>query len=36
MVLVALDNPFTDPVADGFLQGKAAPPQEHAGRACGT
>ena len=26
VVLVALDNPFTDPVADGFLQGKAAPP----------
>jgi kynurenine formamidase len=25
-VLVALDNPFTDPVAEGFLQGKAAPP----------
>src|SRR5262245_7712377 len=27
VVLVALDNPFTDPVADGFLQGKAPPPQ---------
>ncbi|NRG17775.1 cyclase family protein [Rhizobiales bacterium] len=27
VVLVALDNPFTDPVADGQLQGKAAPPQ---------
>jgi kynurenine formamidase len=26
VVLVALDNPFTDPVADGFLQGQAAPP----------
>jgi kynurenine formamidase len=26
VVLVALDNPFTDPVAEGFLQGKAAPP----------
>jgi kynurenine formamidase len=26
VVLVALDNPFTDPVADGFLQGKAGPP----------
>jgi kynurenine formamidase len=26
VVLIALDNPFTDPVADGFLQGKAAPP----------
>jgi kynurenine formamidase len=26
VVLVALDNPFTDPVADGFLQGKAPPP----------
>jgi kynurenine formamidase len=26
-LLVALDNPFTDPVADGFLQGKAAPPE---------
>lgn len=26
-VLVALDNPFTDPVADGQLQGKAMPPQ---------
>jgi kynurenine formamidase len=25
VVLLALDNPFTDPVADGFLQGKAAP-----------
>ena len=25
VVLVALDNPFTDPVADGFLQGKAPP-----------
>src|SRR5262245_39142727 len=27
VVLVALDNPFTDPVADGFLQRKAAPPE---------
>ena len=27
IVLVALDNPFTDPVADGFLQGKAKPPE---------
>lgn len=26
VVLVALDNPFTDPVAEGFLQGKGAPP----------
>ena len=26
IVLIALDNPFTDPVADGFLQGKAGPP----------
>ena len=26
VVLVALDNPFTDPVADGQLQGKAPPP----------
>ncbi|MGH6815550.1 MAG: cyclase family protein, partial [Hyphomicrobiaceae bacterium] len=26
VVLVALDNPFTDPVPEGFLQGKAAPP----------
>jgi kynurenine formamidase len=26
-VLVALDNPFTDAVADGQLQGKAMPPQ---------
>jgi len=26
-VLVALDNPFTDPVADGQLQQKAEPPQ---------
>lgn len=26
-VLVALDNPFTDPVADGQLQQKAMPPQ---------
>ena len=25
MVLVALDNPFTDPVAEGFLEGKAPP-----------
>jgi kynurenine formamidase len=25
VVLVALDNPFTDPVPDGMLQGKAAP-----------
>ena len=24
-MLVALDNPFTDPVADGMLQGKAPP-----------
>lgn len=27
VVLVALDNPFTDPVADGQLQQKAKPPQ---------
>ena len=27
VVLVALDNPFTDPVADGQLQQKAQPPQ---------
>lgn len=27
IVLVSLDNPFTDPVADGQLQGKAMPPQ---------
>ncbi len=27
VVLVALDNPFTDPVAEGFLQGKAPPPE---------
>ncbi|MEO1495185.1 MAG: cyclase family protein [Pseudomonadota bacterium] len=27
VVLVALDNPFTDPVAEGQLQGKALPPQ---------
>src|ERR1700680_1972930 len=26
VVLPGLDNPFTDPVADGFLQGKAPPP----------
>lgn len=26
-VLVALDNPFTDPVADGQLMGQAMPPQ---------
>jgi len=26
IVLIALDNPFTDPVAEGFLQGKASPP----------
>jgi kynurenine formamidase len=25
VVLVALDNPFTDPVAEGFLEGKAPP-----------
>ena len=27
VVLVALDNPFTDPVTDGQLQGKSAPPE---------
>jgi kynurenine formamidase len=27
IVLVALDNPFTDPVAEGALQGKAGPPE---------
>ena len=27
VVLVALDNPFTDPVAEGQLMGQAAPPQ---------
>jgi len=27
VVLVALDNPFTDPVPDGMLQGKAKPPE---------
>jgi kynurenine formamidase len=27
VVLVALDNPFTDPVAEGQLRGEAAPPQ---------
>ncbi len=27
VVLIALDNPFTDPVADGQLMGKAMPPQ---------
>jgi kynurenine formamidase len=27
VVLVALDNPFTDPVAEGALQGKAGPPE---------
>lgn len=27
VVLVALDNPFTDPVADGQLTGEAMPPQ---------
>ncbi|MBL4757171.1 MAG: cyclase family protein [Rhizobiales bacterium] len=26
VVLIALDNPFTDPVADGQLQGQAMPP----------
>lgn len=26
VVLVALDNPFTDPVAEGALEGKAGPP----------
>lgn len=26
VVLLALDNPFTDPVPDGMLQGKAPPP----------
>ena len=25
-MLVALDNPFTDPVPEGMLQGKAPPP----------
>ena len=33
-MLVALDNPFTDPVPDGMLQGKAAPPAGVAGRAA--
>ncbi len=32
VVLVALDNPFTDPVAEGFLEGKAPPPAGNAGR----
>jgi kynurenine formamidase len=27
VVLVALDNPFTDPVAEGALEGKAGPPE---------
>lgn len=27
IVLVALDNPFTDPVSEGQLQGKAGPPK---------
>jgi len=27
VVLVALDNPFTDPVSEGMLAGQAAPPQ---------
>lgn len=27
VVLVALDNPFTDPVSEGQLQGKGAPPE---------
>lgn len=27
VVLVALDNPFTDPVSEGQLQGKAGPPE---------
>ena len=27
IVLVALDNPFTDPVNEGQLQGKAPPPE---------
>jgi kynurenine formamidase len=27
VVLVALDNPFTDPVSEGQLQGKAKPPE---------
>ncbi len=27
VVLVALDNPFTDPVTEGQLQGQSAPPQ---------
>ena len=26
VVLLSLDNPFTDPVAEGFFQGKAPPP----------
>jgi Putative cyclase len=32
VVLLALDNPFTDPVADGFLQGKA--PRQARPEAC--
>ena len=31
VVLVALDNPFTDPVAEGFLQGQGAAARGHAG-----
>ena len=34
VVLVALDNPFTDPVPEGMLQGKAAPPAGVARRRC--
>src|SRR5262245_9003396 len=34
VVLLALDNPFTDPVADGFLQGKAPPPSVRRPAVC--
>ena len=34
IVLVALDNPFTDPVPDGMLQGKAPPRGRHAAGAA--
>ena len=34
IVLVALDNPFTDPVADGMLQGKARAARRARRTAC--
>ena len=34
VVLVALDNPFTDPVGEGQLEGKTPAPGRHAGRVA--